>query len=233
MIPPLDRRRFLGLAASTAIASSTRLSWADDEPDEPMLDWHDVQDWGVEGKGWDDTAKFFDRLPARAEETVRKAVWEREESMSTGMQYGIAIPHGRTDAVSSMACVVGMKREGIDWDSLDGEPSTIFVMVISPSSSSGPHVRFLSVISQVLNKGGREALLVRSQHPRAAKVLVDRPDRVIEVGIDRATGFLLSLTERVGDDVTHHAEVTELEVDPTMLDSAFELKLPADVRKLY
>jgi outer membrane lipoprotein-sorting protein len=80
---------------------------------------------------------------------------------------------------------------------------------------------------------GREAVVVRSQHPRAAKVLVDRPDRSIEVGIDRATGFLLLLTERVGDDITHHAEVTALEVDPTIMDSAFKLKLPADVRKLY
>jgi hypothetical protein len=81
--------------------------------------------------------------------------------------------------------------------------------------------------------GGREAVVVRAEHPRAAKVLVDRPDRSIEVGIDRATGFLLLLTERIAGEVTHHAEVTSLEVDPTIFDSAFELKLPADVRRLY
>lgn len=81
--------------------------------------------------------------------------------------------------------------------------------------------------------GAREAIVVRADHPRSAKVLVDRPDRSIEVGIDRTSGFLISLTERIGDQVTHHAEVTELEVDPVLLDSAFELRLPADVRKLY
>lgn len=81
--------------------------------------------------------------------------------------------------------------------------------------------------------GGREAIVVRTEHPRAALVLVDRPDRTVEVGIDRATGFLLSLTEKVADNVTHHAEVTSLEVDPTIFDSAFELKLSSDVRRLY
>jgi hypothetical protein len=80
---------------------------------------------------------------------------------------------------------------------------------------------------------GREAIVVRAEHPRSAKVLVDRPDRSIEVGIDRATGFLLLLTERIGGEVTHHAEVTALEIDPTIFDSAFELKLPEDVRELY
>ena len=80
---------------------------------------------------------------------------------------------------------------------------------------------------------GREALVVRVEHPRSAKVLVDRPDRVVEVGIDRATGFLTLLTERVAETVTHHAEATVLEVDPTLQDSAFELRLPADVKMLY
>ncbi len=102
---------------------------------------------------------------------ARKSVWEREESMSTGMQYGVAIPHGKTDAVSSMACAVGIKQEGIDWDSLDGQPSRIFVMVISPSTSSGPHVRFLSVVSQVLNESGREALLKCKTSGEMLKVL--------------------------------------------------------------
>jgi hypothetical protein len=74
---------------------------------------------------------------------------------------------------------------------------------------------------------------VRAEHPRAAKVLVDRPDHSIEVGIGRDSGFVLMLTERIADTVTRHAQVTRLEIDPTIFDSAFELKLPADTRKLY
>lgn len=80
---------------------------------------------------------------------------------------------------------------------------------------------------------GREAIVVRAQHPRSAKVLVDRPDRSIDVGIGRDSGFVLLLIERIGEQVTRHAEVTALEVDPTIFDSAFQLQLPADVRKVY
>jgi hypothetical protein len=80
---------------------------------------------------------------------------------------------------------------------------------------------------------GREAIVVQARHPRSAVVMVDRPDRSIEVGIGRDSGFVLLLTERIGEQVTRHAEVTRLELDPTIFDTAFELRLPAGVRKLY
>ena len=79
----------------------------------------------------------------------------------------------------------------------------------------------------------REAIVVRAQHPRSAKVLVDRPDHSIDVGIGRDSGFVLLLSERIGEQVTRHAEVARLELDPTIFDSAFELKLPADTRRVY
>jgi hypothetical protein len=93
---------------------------------------------------------------------------------------------------------------------------------------SGP----LAIVG-VREVAGREAIVVRAQHPRSAKVLVDRPDRSIEVGIGRDSGFVLLLTEHIGDAVTRHAEVTTLQIDPVIHDSAFELRLPVDVRKVY
>lgn len=48
------------------------------------LQWHDVSTWGVEGKGWSETRKFYDRLPARAEGVVRPEVWDLSR-MATGM----------------------------------------------------------------------------------------------------------------------------------------------------
>ncbi|MBT3194720.1 MAG: PTS transporter subunit EIIA [Verrucomicrobia bacterium] len=90
---------------------------------------------------------------------ARQAVLEREESMSTGMQFGIAIPHGRSDAVDSLVCAIGIKPEGLDFDSVDGKPSRIFVLTLSPRSTAAPHMQFMSMISQVLNTQGRTALL--------------------------------------------------------------------------
>ncbi len=90
---------------------------------------------------------------------ARDALWVRERSMSTGMQYGIAIPHARTDAVDSLVCAVGLKPRGIDFESMDGQPSRIFVLTLSPKSAATPHVRFMSMVSQLLNEEGRAALL--------------------------------------------------------------------------
>jgi len=92
-------------------------------------------------------------------QAARDAVLEREASMSTGLQFGVAIPHGKTDAVERLVCAVGIKPEGVDFDSMDGERTTIVVLTLSPKSTPAPHIQFMSTISQVLNKPGRQRIL--------------------------------------------------------------------------
>jgi fructose-specific phosphotransferase system IIA component len=79
------------------------------------------------------------------------AVMEREASMSTGMQYGVALPHCRTDSVDRITIAVGLSQDGVDYNSLDGEPSKIFVLILSPRSSDSPHIQFLANVSALLN----------------------------------------------------------------------------------
>ena len=93
------------------------------------------------------------------------AVLEREAKMSTGMQYGVAIPHGKSDAVQELVACIGLKPEGVDFQSLDGNPSRIFVMTISPLSSTGPHVQFLAEISKVLKDAENRERILASQTP--------------------------------------------------------------------
>ncbi len=136
--------------------------------------------------------------------------------------------------------VVGFDDAGLPAFARQREPLTALPPGSLVDTFVHPHGLFrnvlvtgpLAVIGTQL-VGDREAIVVRAEHPRASKVLVDRPDRSIEVGIDRATGLLLLLTERIADTVTRHAEVSELTVDPVIPDSAFELRLSADVRRLY
>ena len=93
-------------------------------------------------------------------EAAVACVLERERRMSTGMQFGVAIPHGKTSAVDTLITAVALKKEGVDFGSLDGEPSTIFVMTVSPVNRTGPHIRFLAEISKLLNYDSvRERLL--------------------------------------------------------------------------
>ncbi len=88
-----------------------------------------------------------------------EAIWQREQSMSTGLQFGVAIPHGKTDAVDHLVAAVGLHPTGIDYGSMDGLPSRIFVLTLSPASKPAPHVRFMSAVSQLLDKEGRQRIL--------------------------------------------------------------------------
>jgi len=102
---------------------------------------------------------------------AKKAVYDREESMSTGIQFGIAIPHGRTDAVQRLVCAIGLKPEGVDFNSIDGKPSQVFVLTLSPESASAPHMHFMSMISQALDENGRKALLTCKTSKQMYEVL--------------------------------------------------------------
>ena len=96
-------------------------------------------------------------------EAALKAVMDREQKMSTGMQHGVAIPHGKTDSVERLVAMLALKREGIDFGSMDGKPSTIFLMTLSPVKQTGPHIQFLSEISQILNDPVRREALLAAQ----------------------------------------------------------------------
>jgi len=88
-----------------------------------------------------------------------RAVFAREQSLSTGLGHGIAIPHGRTDAVDRLVCAIGLKREGVDFGSMDGQPARIVILVLAPQGAVAPQLQFISLISQTLNESGRAALL--------------------------------------------------------------------------
>jgi len=89
-----------------------------------------------------------------------QAVLAREEKMSTGMQNGIAIPHGKTDAVGQLVTAVAISRAGVDFDAMDGKPCRIFILTLSPENRAGPHIQFLAEISKVLSRPNlREQLL--------------------------------------------------------------------------
>ena len=100
------------------------------------------------------TGKVKDREAALA------CLLDREQKMSTGVQEGIAIPHGKTEAVDELLACVALKKEGVDFEALDGKKSRIFIMTLSPANRIGPHVQFLAEISKMIrHKGKREKML--------------------------------------------------------------------------
>ncbi|MDR3174391.1 MAG: cation:proton antiporter [Treponema sp.] len=116
----------------------------------------------------DSRGKLLDRDEALAD------VLRREETMSTGMEHGIALPHGKSDAVADICVAVGIKKDGVDFESLDGEKSRLFILVVSPKKVSGPHIQFLAAIGAVLKDETLREQVISADFKEDAAFLLQR-----------------------------------------------------------
>jgi PTS system nitrogen regulatory IIA component len=82
-------------------------------------------------------------------EVLAKVLLERERLASTAIGEGVAIPHGKLDAVGKLVAVVGRAPEGVDFDSMDGRPTHLFFVLVAPENSTGVHLKALARISRL------------------------------------------------------------------------------------
>ena len=83
-------------------------------------------------------------------ELVLNAMMEREKLGSTGIGQGVAIPHGKSEAAPTLVGAIGISRKGVEFESLDGEPVHLIFLLVSPTDSSGQHLKALSCVSRLL-----------------------------------------------------------------------------------
>ncbi len=83
-------------------------------------------------------------------ETVREAVWQRESTRTTGIGHGLAIPHGKCDCCASLVMALGKPVEPIAYDSIDGRPVNIIILLVSPVDQTGPHIQALAAVSRMM-----------------------------------------------------------------------------------
>ena len=115
---------------------------------------------------------------------VLNAVIEREKIMSTGIGDGIAIPHGKSDAVNRLVAALGTKKEGVDFETLDGEPAHVFFLLVSPPDISGPHIKALARISRLLKNDSFKKALLSAKTPKdAMDMIADEEKRHPEPGL--------------------------------------------------
>lgn len=79
-----------------------------------------------------------------------EAVLMREQTKSTGIGSGIAIPHGKCKAVKELVMAIGIVPGGIDFESVDGKPASIIILLVSPADQTGPHIQALARISRLM-----------------------------------------------------------------------------------
>ncbi len=102
------------------------------------------------------------RLPEADLPRVRQIVFEREQSMSTGIGHGVAIPHGTIPDFEGVVGALGRSEAGIDFAALDGDPVHLVVLVVVGESAYRQHIRTLAIVSRLLNSAALRQHLQRA-----------------------------------------------------------------------
>ena len=111
-----------------------------------------------------DAGKIGDRAK------VIDAIHRREALGSTGLEYGIAVPHAKTEEVKEITLSIGIAPQGIEFDAIDGKPSKLFFLILAAPDQSGPHIEALAEIAKLSkSKAFLEALI----HASSAQEIVD------------------------------------------------------------
>ena len=96
---------------------------------------------------------------------IFEAIWTREQSRSTGIGCGLAVPHAKIDYVDRMCMVAATIEKGLDFQSFDGEPVYLLILIVSPGNTVGPHLKALSSVSCLLADGNVRKDLIASKTP--------------------------------------------------------------------
>lgn len=124
----------------------------------------------------DEMIEKLDKVGAlNSKEEFKQAIVKREQEGSTGIGMNIAIPHGKSKAVNKPSVVFGVKKNGVDWKSLDGTDAKLIFMIAVPESSAGnEHLKILQMLSRkLMDDQYREQLLAAATKEKAFQLLED------------------------------------------------------------
>ncbi|MFT4540474.1 MAG: mannitol/fructose-specific phosphotransferase system IIA component (Ntr-type) [Planctomycetota bacterium] len=109
------------------------------------------------------------KLAADTEVDVLEAVLSRERSMSTGMEQGIAIPHAAVEGLESVVACIGVVSEpGLSFESIDGRPTRVIVLLIIPKAQKLLHIRTLADVARALGRDEIRNELLKAASPEDA-----------------------------------------------------------------
>jgi mannitol/fructose-specific phosphotransferase system IIA component (Ntr-type) len=106
------------------------------------------------------------------------AVQEREAGGSTGIGFGVAIPHARSGGVPELSLVCGVSPSPVAFDSIDGEPVRLFFLIVGPPASAGQHVKLLGRIAKLVrHEDVRQRLFAAATPHEFYNALLDAESR--------------------------------------------------------
>ena len=117
------------------------------------------------------------RLAGVDRDELVNVLLERERLGSTGIGGGIGIPHGKLKHLENLIIGFGLSRKGVDFESLDGEPTRIFFLLVTPENSTGLHLKLLARISRILkNEPFKERLLQANSSSEIYSIIKEEDD---------------------------------------------------------
>ena len=118
------------------------------------------------------------RIAGVNHEEVMRVLLEREQLGSTGIGGGIGIPHGKLKGLKSLVLGFGLSRKGVDFESIDGKPTHIFFLLVTPENSTGLHLKLLARISRILkNDLFKERLMQATDSIEILSIIKEEDDR--------------------------------------------------------
>jgi len=101
-----------------------------------------------------------------------EAVLAREQTRSTGIGSGIAIPHGKSTAAKELVMAIGIAKEPIEFESIDNKPVGIIILLVSPPDQTGPHIQALARISRLMLDATFKSQLEKAASPEEVYDLI-------------------------------------------------------------
>lgn len=118
-------------------------------------------------------------LEGITEEQLTLILEERERLGSTGIQDGIAIPHGKIQGLKNILIACGRSKKGVDFDAHDAKPTHLFFVLLAPELAAGQHLKALARLSRLLkNAAFREKLLSATDSYEIYSVIINEDERL-------------------------------------------------------
>lgn len=83
-------------------------------------------------------------------DTLKNAVWTREQTRTTGIGHGLAIPHGKAEGLSDIVMAIGKPAIPMDFEAIDGQPVQLIVLLASPPDKNSDHIQALARVSRLM-----------------------------------------------------------------------------------
>lgn len=83
-------------------------------------------------------------------DVLKEAVWTREQTRTTGIGHGLAIPHGKSEGLTEIVMAIGKPSQPMDFEAIDGQPVRLIVLLASPPDKNSDHIQALARVSRLM-----------------------------------------------------------------------------------